>query len=285
MKIKFDMKNYTLKGYIIVILSLFASSMASAQQTRVIIETTSNALVLEANTKGELNTHYFGKKLSNKEEYAAIPAQYRQGTDYTGMLASAYTSSGSRNLLEPAITVTHSDGNNSLDLRYVSHEVQQIDANVQQLSIVLKDPVYPFTVTLFYRSYFAEDVIEQWTSIQHNEKGNVTLYKYASANLYLKGDSFWLTQYHGDWAKEMQPEETKMTHGIKTLDSKLGTRTNLFQPSVFMLSLNTPATEHTGSVLLEDWNTAAISGQTWNSTIKITAGSSRVSTTMHHPIP
>lgn len=249
MKIKFDMKDYTLKGWYIVILFLFTSRMASAQQTQVIIETASNALVLAANNKGELNTNYFGKKLSHKEEYANIPSQYRQGQDYTGMLASAYASSGSRNLLEPAITVTHSDGNNSLDLRYISHEVQQIDANVQQLSIVLKDPVYPFTVTLFYRSYFAEDVIEQWTSIQHNEKGNVTLYKYASANLYLKGSSFWLTQYHGDWAKEMQPEETRMTHGIKTLDSKLGTRTNLFQPSVFMISLNTPASEHTGSVL------------------------------------
>lgn len=249
MKTKLDMQVYKSKLWCVVILFLTANGVVNAQATRIIIETASNALVLEANDKAELNTNYFGRKLSNKEEYVNIPSQYRQGTDYTGVLASAYTSSGSRNLLEPAITVTHSDGNNSLDLKYVSHATQKIDDNVQLLSVVLKDPVYPFTVTLYYQSYFNEDVIEQWTTIQHQEKGNVTLYKYASANLYLKANSFWLTQYHGDWAKEMQPEESRLTHGIKTLDSKLGTRTNLFQPSVFMVAFDSPATENSGSVL------------------------------------
>ncbi len=94
-----------------------------------------------------------------------------------------------------------------------------------------------------------QDLIEQWSVIKHQEKGNVVLEKFASANLYLKAKAFWLNQYHGDWAKEMQPEESKITHGIKTLDSKLGTRTNLFQPSVFMVSLGKPASEEEGTVL------------------------------------
>jgi alpha-galactosidase len=47
----------------------------------------------------------------------------------------------------------------------------------------------------------------------------------------------------------MQPEESQLTHGIKTLDSKLGTRANLFMPSVFMVSLNKPAGEDEGEVL------------------------------------
>jgi alpha-galactosidase len=47
----------------------------------------------------------------------------------------------------------------------------------------------------------------------------------------------------------MQAEEYKLTHGIKTLDSKLGARTNLFQPSVFMVSMGKPATEDEGTVL------------------------------------
>ncbi|HZX57923.1 MAG TPA: alpha-galactosidase, partial [Mucilaginibacter sp.] len=64
-----------------------------------------------------------------------------------------------------------------------------------------------------------------------------------------KAGSYWLRQYHGDWAKEMQPEEAELTHGIKTLDSKLGTRANLFMPSVFMLSLDKAAGEDEGNVL------------------------------------
>jgi alpha-galactosidase len=228
---------------------LIFSSALKAQTVNIAIETNSNAVVFQADEKKNLNTIYFGKKLSSANEYELIPSQYKQSSEYTSVLNSAYTASGSKSLLEPAITVTHADGNNSLDLRYVSHSVKKENDNVSLLSIVLKDPVYDFQVTLYYKSYYKEDVVEQWSVIRHREKKNVLLQKYASANLYLKAGGFWLNQYHGDWAKEMQPEESKVTHGIKTLDTKLGTRANLFQPSVFMISMDKPATEDEGTVL------------------------------------
>ncbi|MFY0256008.1 alpha-galactosidase [Chitinophaga sp. 30R24] len=220
-----------------------------AQNINIPIVSQHNALVLQVDGNKNLSTIYFGKKLLDQAEYNNIPELYKQGTDYTGILNAAYTPSGSRNLLEPAITVTHADGNNSLDLRYVSHTITQVNDDVSLFSVVLKDPVYNFLVTLYYKSYFREDVLEQWSVIENKEKGAVILQKFASANLYLKAGSYWLNQYHGDWAKEMQPEESRLTHGIKTLDSKLGTRTNLFQPSVFMISLDKPASEDEGTVL------------------------------------
>jgi alpha-galactosidase len=232
-----------------IALMLFTTQV-HAQNVNISIETKSNALVLQADDKKNLNTIYFGKKLASPAEYELIPSQFKQSSEYTSVLNSAYTASGSKSLLEPAITVTHADGNNSLDLRYVSHSVKKENDDVSVLSIVLKDPVYDFQVILNYKSYFKDDVIEQWSVIKHKEKKNVILQKYASANLYLKAGGFWLNQYHGDWAKEMQPEESKITHGIKTLDSKLGTRANLFQPSVFMVSMDKPATEDDGTVLL-----------------------------------
>ncbi|WP_225869597.1 alpha-galactosidase [Pedobacter psychroterrae] len=238
----------TLRRYSALCCLLLASGNVWAQT--IPVETSSNAVVLQADANKNLSVIYFGKKLGNAAEYEQIPATYKQTSDYTNQLNSAYTTSGSRNLMEPAITVTHADGNNSLDLKYVSHNLNKIDANVSLLTVVLKDPVYDFTVTLYYKTFFKEDVVEQWSVIKHKEKGNVLLQKYASANLHLKaGNGFWLTQYHGDWAKEMQPEESKITHGIKTLDTKLGTRTNLFMPSVFMVSLDKPATEDEGTVL------------------------------------
>ncbi|WAC39796.1 alpha-galactosidase [Pedobacter sp. SL55] len=220
-----------------------------AQGEIISIETKNHALVLNVTGKKDLNTIYLGKKLANKEEYAAISSAYKQTEDYTEILNSAYTPSGSRNLVEPAITATHADGNNSLDLRYIKHEIKTLKPGVSLTKIYLKDPVYPFEVSLFYKTYFNEDVVEQWTEISHKEKGLVTLHKYASANLHIKRNDFWLRQFYGDWAKEMQAEESKITHGIKTLDSKLGTRANLFQPPVFMVSFNKPATETEGEVL------------------------------------
>jgi len=232
-----------------ILLVVTAVTTAMGQSVTIPIETASNALVLKTDTKNNLNIIYFGKKLSHAADYDLVPQSYRQTGDYTEVLSAAYTASGSKNLVEPAITVTHADGDNSLDLRFVNHTVTAVDANVSLVTVVLRDPVYPFEVKLFYKVYKNEDVIEQWSSISHQEKGDVVLHKYASANLHLKSSSYWLTQYHGDWAKEMQPEESRITHGIKTLDTKLGTRANLFQPSVFMVSLNEPAGEDHGDVL------------------------------------
>jgi alpha-galactosidase len=230
-----------------LIVLTFVFEQVNAQALNIPIETQNNALVLTADQKDGVKIIYYGKKLTNQNEYSHIPAMYK-GNDYSGMLNNAYTASGGKNLVEPAISVIHTDGNNSLELRYIKHDVQKIDDNVSILNITLKDPVYNFTVTLHYKTFFKQDMIEQWSTIQHKEKGEVTLQKFASANLCLKADAYWLNQYHGDWAREMQPEESKLTHGIKTIDSKLGTRANLFQPSVFMVSLNQPATETEGCV-------------------------------------
>ena len=220
----------------------------SVAQSVIPIETKDNAMVLQVDNQHNLQFIYYGKKLNNEKEYRQIDKEYRQ-SDYTGLLNSAYTPAGSHNLQEPAISVTHFDGNKSLDLKYVSNEISNIGDNIKLYAVTLKDPVYEFTVKLFYKAYYKENVIEQWSVVRHNEKGDVVLDKCASANLYLRANSYWLRQFHGDWAKEMQPEETMLTHGIKTLDTKLGTRPDLFQPPVFMVSLDKPASEDEGNVL------------------------------------
>jgi alpha-galactosidase len=241
--------NKTLRPLPIIACLLFTVNSLVFAQVIVPVETAHNVLLLQSDKAGDLRTVYFGKKLADAREYEKVADIYKNPADYTGLLASAYTPSGSRNLAEPAIAVTHNDGNKSLDLRYVSHQLTKINDDISLLSIKLKDPVYAFEVILYYKIYYLEDVVEQWNVIHHQEKGNVVLDKYASANLYLKAGSYWLRQYHGDWLKEMQPEESELTHGIKTIDSKLGTRANLFEPSVFMISLDRPATEDDGSVL------------------------------------
>lgn len=233
-------------------LLFFFITLNSIQSQKVIgLNTKSNSLVFNVSENKEVKIIYFGKKLNQPDEYVNISEQYKQGTDYTGIYNSIYTPAGSKNILEPAINVTHSDGNTSLELHYVSHQTTEIQKGVEHTMIYLKDPRYDFEVTIHIQSYFEEDIFEQWTEIKNNEKGNIKLTKYASVNMYLQGSKdYWLTHYHGDWANEMNPEESKLTHGIKVLDSKLGTRTNLFQPSVFMVAMNHPSDENQGSILL-----------------------------------
>ncbi len=247
-----------MKKNILLLLSAIFCIKAFSQQTQLILKsenfivlnTNSFAMVLSVEENKDVNTIYLGKKLSNEQDYQQINDQFKQSHDYTNMYQSVYTGSGTRNLLEPAISVEHADGNQSLDLKYVSHDIETISPNQQHIVVRLADQIYPFTVELNYLTNYQEDVIEQWSVIKHQEKKPVKLIKYASANLSLKGSEFYLRNYHGDWIAEMQPETQKLTHGIKTLDSKLGARTNLFQTSYFALSIDQEMVENQGTVLM-----------------------------------
>nr|WP_315172583.1 alpha-galactosidase [uncultured Flavobacterium sp.] len=221
-----------------------------AQTVTIPIATEDNMLLLQTDNTNRLRTVYFGKPLENVNEYAAVSTVYNYDEFNSGIYNSSYTPSGTWNLSEPAIQVKHADGNPSLELKYVSHTVEKIDANISLTKVLLKDPVYPFEVTLFYKVWAKENIIEQWTEIKHKEKKPVLLQKYASANLYFANKDFYLTSFQGEYLKEMQPIETKLLQGIRTIDSKLGTRAMLLQTPNFMVSFGKPASENEGTVMI-----------------------------------
>ncbi len=229
---------------------LLLNKAVLAQTTIIPIETNQNVLALQTDQENHLGIIHFGKKLKNVSEYVHIQNAYDYEDNNSGIYHSIYTPGGTWSLVEPAFQVLHADGNTSSDLKYISHQIQQIDENVKLTTILLKDPVYGTEVTLFFKTFAKENVIEQWTEIRHQEKVSIQLKKYASANLYFVAKDFYLHHYHGSWAKEMMPEDTRLTAGIKTLDSKLGTRANLYQPPTFMLSFDKQSSEESGKVLL-----------------------------------
>jgi alpha-galactosidase len=222
----------------------------SAQTVTIPIATENNMLLLQTDSNNRLRTIYFGKPLENESEYGTVSAGYIYDESNAGIYNSSYTPAGTWNFSEPAIQVKHADGNPSLELKYVSHKKEIMDANTSVTSILLKDPIYPFEVILFYKVWAKENIIEQWTEIKHKEKKPVLLQKYASANLYFAGKDFYLTSFQGEYLKEMQPIETKLLQGIRTIDSKLGTRAMLLQTPNFMVSFGKPASENEGSVML-----------------------------------
>ena len=242
------MTNHILLALIVASVSV-AVGQPKTNDRHIAIETKKTALVIRVDKDQNPTIVHLGQRLSRPDEYARISGNGKRGEDYTGIYNSVYTPAGSRNLLEPAIQVTHADGNPSLDLRYVRHEAKSAGEGAVLTTVYLKDPQYPFEVTLYYKAYQNEDVIEQWSTIRHTEKKNVTLHKYASANLYIPAQNYYLTHFHGDWANEMNPSEVPLTEGIKILDTKLGTRADLFQPPSFLIALNQPAQETQGEVM------------------------------------
>lgn len=219
-------------------------------QPSIAIESHAYAMAFQVDQIGRLRQVYLGPKMESADAYAQIGRQLRYDGTNEDVFNHAYTPNGTWNIAEPALHIQHADGNPSTELLYQSHEMQQ-QADGSELSMIkLKDPVYQTEVQLFYKVYPAQNVFEQWALIESPAEGPINLQKYASANLYLRDEAFFLTQYHGSWAEEMQPETHELTAGLKVLDTKLGTRANLYNPPTFMLALDEPATEDHGKVLL-----------------------------------
>lgn len=204
------------------------------------IETSNTNLIYRVSGRdGRLYQAYLGRKLSSPE--VLLQSRDRE--------LQAYPGYGAGSLFEPAIRMTHNDGNPSLDLKYTGYTTENPDANTSLIHIMLTDPVYDSHVTIHIKAYSKEDVIEQWTEIVHNEKKPVNVFLYASSMLYFQAGSYWLTQFHGDWAEEMKMVESQLTSGIKIIDTKLGTRAHMYQTPVFMLSLNGRSDENNGEVI------------------------------------
>jgi alpha-galactosidase len=104
-----------------------------------------------------------------------------------------YPPGGDGFIAEPALQAAHADGNTSTTLVYVKHDTQKVDDNVSLTRIELKDPAYPFHVTLNLRAYIAQDVIEQWAEIRHEEARPVRLDRYHSATPIFRAKQYFLT--------------------------------------------------------------------------------------------
>jgi alpha-galactosidase len=170
---------------------------------------------------------------------------------------------GNGYILEPALQAVHADGNTSTDLMFLDVEsganlsaatpsagvVPANDPNVVTTRIKLRDPAYPFFVTLCFRAFQAEDVIEQWTEITHDESAPVVLSRFASSAPLVRAQSYWLTQFQGTYMREVELIEEQLTPGTKVLDSKIGVRAHQFRNPSFMLALDGPAREDTGEVI------------------------------------
>lgn len=244
----------TLIYFLFIVLLSF--NVATAQKVTIPIETANAAVVLQTDDLKNLKIIHSGKSLSTNSDYSEIFASYNYQSEGASLNNLAYNVAGIINFTEPAIAVLHADGNNSVDLKYESHSTSTESDGGVVTKITLKDPNYPFYVDIYYKAWKKEDVIEQWSVIRHNEKKEVILNKYASANLYFYNKEYYLTSYNGSWAKEMVPAVTHLQQGMHTIESRMGTRENLHTSPNFMLSIDGKATEKSGTVMIGQiaWN-------------------------------
>ena len=220
--------------------ALLCTVCAVAQDKPVIkVETSGVQLVFKVGDNGRLYQSYLGKPLTHDSDLHHLP----RGIE-------AYLTHGMEDYFEPALHVEHSDHNSTCELKYQSHSVTTLADGTQHTVITLADDVYPTTVKMHFIAYKNQDIIVTNTEIINGEKKPVVLHKFASSLLNINRSRYFLTEYHGDWAAEVAMSETGLNFGKKVLDTKLGSRASMFIPSFFQLSLDAPATENAGNVLV-----------------------------------
>ncbi|QJE95713.1 alpha-galactosidase [Luteolibacter luteus] len=231
-----------------ILFVLLSVSALSAEESGVVRISTKNVeLVFQKGTRGDLAQVYLGPReqspRSLPEPKAPDAAGY--GDPDPG---SAYPGGGSTFIGKAAVRARHADGNTSTVLSYVGHRTTE-EADGLLTKVELKDAHYDFHVDLMFRARTAEDVIEQWAVIRNEEEGEVLLQDFASASLVFTGD-LWLTHFHGGWANEMNPVETKLDPGTKLVENRYGTMGNLYVAPHFLLGIGGPAREREGTVLM-----------------------------------
>ena len=227
-------------------------TMNVVRAEQVVVETRNTSLVLEVEKGKQPKYVYYGAKLSAQElAHLQLPRDGRM---------EAYPAYGLNAPAEAALAMRHADGNLSTALVCEGYEQGRVvdegvatlhaaSAETMVTCITLKDPVYPVTVTLNYKAYVDEDVIEAWTEIKNGEKQTVTLTTFASAMLPIRRGDVWLSHFYGSWANESRLVEEPLTPGQKVIVNKDGTRNSHTDHAEVMFSLDGKGQENQGQVI------------------------------------
>lgn len=240
-----------MKKLFVAFIALFAFGKMVAETKTIRIVTDKTELTLQVAPNGRLYQVYYGDKLKHEQDLSRLKWNVPVGSDGSSGNHGweVYPGSGNEDYFEPAIAITHVDGNMSTYLYYQSSSAQPVPGGTETI-IKLRDNKYPVDVTLHYVAYNKENVIKTWSKIRHQEKKPVTLWRYASSMLYFSAAKYFLTEYHSDWGQEGQPATQKLEFGKKIVDTKLGSRASMIAEGFFELGINDPAQEDQGQVML-----------------------------------
>lgn len=240
-----------MKNRLLTLLSAVLSAgavSAAAPQQLIDIRTDDVSIVLAAQPGGEVYFRHFGGRIDDPAPLSDYKSSRRadHGTDDL-----AYPAMGGRNFREPALRVTHADGDMNTELRYMSHSSRQLaDPNVTETVVKMTDCCQALDVELVFTAYARENVITTHTVIRNREQGPVTLHSFYSSAVTLKAEKYLLTHLYGAWAREAQVDHTLLTHGSKSIESMREVRTTHTENPSFMLTLGSDAfSENCGEVI------------------------------------
>lgn len=216
--------------------------MAIPDCETVVLETDALTLGFSVSKTGDLFFQYLGPKTT-------LGGIFQGGKKNDLAYPTIQSNSEVQSWKEPALHVLHADGHQSTVLHYQGMTTEDLGEGSKLTKISLKDPNYPFYVTLCFKLHGKENVIEQWSEITHNEPEAVELLNFASAALTFHNDKYNLTQFSGGWANEFNITESELTPGSKVIENKWGIQNSCEYQQHFMISFDGVPEENKGRTL------------------------------------
>lgn len=202
------------------------------------VNTPNTTLLLKAEEGTELHISYYGSRINSVDEVYDAYSLWEQ----------AYPAFGAGCTEITCLSVQHSDGNMSTELKVTGWEESQ-EANAVVYTIHTKDAFYDFNVDIIYKAYQNCDVIETWSIIRNNEKKPITMLQYASGFMPIRQGECWVSHEHGAWAAEAQITEQPLTEGVFEIHDLSGNRNAMTNRPNIMISLDGKPQENQGRVM------------------------------------
>lgn len=223
---------------LMAVIGLFSTDMPAEV---INLTTPGTSLVLDA-VKGEpLKILYYGEKLSGSEleSLESSPLLEHDAYPVYGIFPQG----------EAALSVTHADGNRTTQVEVTDVSTKKEADGAEIMTVTMKDKYYPFEIKVNYKVRPGYDVIETWTDITNNEKGNVTLNRFMSGYLPIRYGDVWLSSLYGTWGNEGELNEEPLRHGVKMIKNKDGVRNSHTAHGEVMFSLDGKPQENHGRVI------------------------------------
>ncbi len=224
------------------LLPLLCFTAALRGQNAEIIEIATNdsAMVFVAKSGAPVIFRYWGEKINDRH------LLLERGYDERFQIYPAF---GGLNHANIALSLVHADGSLTTELIYAGSETKVVDGNRVETIIRLRDKLYPVTVDIHFMAHKAENVITQRAVVSHQEEKPLRVENIVSSYITLRANSYYLTNFHGSWGREMRVTEERLAQGVRLIEEyRKGVQTTMADNPSFMLSLNHPADEDAGDV-------------------------------------
>ena len=221
------------------------------------LETKNTLYQMKVDRFGVLNHLWYGEKTDCCMDYLLdypdagfsgnIYEAENERTYSLNTLPQEYSTSGVGDFRISAISVTHEDGSNALDLRVREYQIKKgkyeilglpavyaKEDEAETLEITLKDTATEVEVILKYGVFEKEDVITRSVVVKNSGKTPIVINKVHSMCLDIPyGDWEWM-HFYGRHTMERQAERVPVLHGISESSSSRGTSSHHQNPAVLL---------------------------------------------------